>query len=386
MKADIQTLLDKYSKGECTEPERRLLEAWFIKIGEQRSGEEPDDLQIQAIWRKLESTSLPPKAKQRPLWRRYAAIAASVLIVVGVGLSLLKPKYFDVLGISAPTAHDIAAATDKATLTLHSGEKIALDGLHVHTVLEQVGIEIVSGPEGEIIYRQLGQTSPLVLGGEPLYHTIETPRGGKYHIQLSDGSKVWLNAQSSLTFPARFTQMQRRVRLTGEAFFDVAKVTELNAGTHVPFLVDTHEQQVEVLGTQFNIKNYRDDDLQYTTLVEGSVRVEHFGQTGGKAILRPGQQAQSGKSFVVVDADMEREIAWRNGDFVYKKETLDEICKQISRWYDIDITYPREISGMQFTGMIKRSQPLSVIIRMIESAGQVKATLKERRLTITKTS
>ncbi|PRD48073.1 FecR domain-containing protein [Sphingobacterium haloxyli] len=386
MKKDIQTLLNKYKEGKCSEQELRLLEAWFFKIADESQGEEPDSEQIRKIFNRIAHKASPSKPKVFKIGKRYATIAASILVVIGIGFSLLKTGHIPSLPWSETANYDIAAATDKAILTLQNGKKIALDSLSGHTVFSKYGVEILPGKNGEIIYRQLPIAHHHPSIDVSAYHTIETPRGGKYQVQLADGSKVWLNAGSSLTFPVRFDATERKVRLSGEAFFVVNKLIhgpDTERMQNVSFLVETDGQTVEVLGTEFNIKNYTDDLHQYTTLVEGSVKVKL--SSGKEIILRPGEQAQSGEHLEAVHADLEREIAWKNGDFVFKRETLEEICKQISRWYNIDITYPEDIKSVRFSGMIRRSQPLSVIINMIESAGKVKATLKERRLTITKT-
>lgn len=386
MKQDIHALLEKYKEGRCTDEEVRRLDAWLNQISEQQKGQEPTDEQISQIWLKIEQTASPKQTKLLN-WRRYASVAAAIALLCSTGYVLHRYTYRQISGVESKEKYDIAAGSDRATLILDSGKKITLDSTLLHTKLSDLGIEIISSSDGQIMYKQLAGNDQQASEFPLRYHTIETPKGGKYEIQLSDGTKVWLNANSSITFPIRFAHAQREVQLSGEAYFDVAKISYKGStagpATRTPFWVDTDGQHIEVLGTQFNVKSYTDDKLQYTTLVEGSVRVEDR-KSNEQIILQPGQQAQSGESLRVTYADLERDLAWKNGDFVFKKEALEEICKQISRWYNIEISYPSDLGTMQYSGMIQRTQPLSVIIKMLESAGKVKAILKERRLIITR--
>jgi ferric-dicitrate binding protein FerR (iron transport regulator) len=199
---------------------------------------------------------------------------------------------------------------------------------------------------------------------EVLYNTVSTPRGGQYQLTLSDGSKVWLNASSSLRFPTAFPGTERRVEITGEAYFEVA------GNESKPFVVDiAGKGEVEVLGTQFNINAYEDEPAIKTTLLEGKVKVSESNGSQS-SVLKPGQQAQLANGIRVMDnVDMEEIMAWKTGWFYFDRQELPAIMRQVSRWYDVDVRYEGRISKKSFSGIVGRDNDIKDVLKIMENAG-----------------
>jgi ferric-dicitrate binding protein FerR (iron transport regulator) len=195
-------------------------------------------------------------------------------------------------------------------------------------------------------------------------NTLTTPRGGQYEVMLPDGTKVWLNSASSLTYPVTFAGKERRVELTGEAYFEVAK------NTSSPFFVKTSGQTVKVLGTHFNINSYEDEKCVKTTLLEGSVVITSDGNK--QAVnLKPGQQSvNKAASFDVInEADIDEAVAWKNGKFLFRNTDLQTVMRQLSRWYDVDVEYQGTIAERHYRGRISRNVPVSQVFEILKTSG-----------------
>jgi len=211
---------------------------------------------------------------------------------------------------------------------------------------------------------------------------IATNRGNQYQIILPDGSKAFLNANSTLTYPLKFSENERHVHMTGEVYFEIAKIeTEMGGGKRIPFYVETANQKIEVLGTHFNVNAYDDEPYTTTTLLEGSVRVSSK-KRNESVLLKPGQRALLNEALRVENVDISQEVAWINGDFVFKGEELVSLLRKVSRWYNVDVACPERLEKLKFDGMVSRSQPLSTIIDMLQTTGKVKLTLNGRRLIV----
>lgn len=322
-----------------------------------------------------------PKGKIRflnqvPSWIK---IAAAILLLVG-GTVLLR--YNSQLKMPEATLarqqNDILPGSDKALLTLSDGSTVALSAVEKGPIAVQEGLEIEKTQEGEIVYRVKENAST----NTGAYNSVVTPNGGQYRVTLPDGSRALLNAASSLTYPVRFSGTERMVKMTGEVYFEIAKVTD-GKNNRIPFFVETDRQEIQVLGTTFNVNAYADEAEQRTTLVEGSVSLKSVIQEA-YTMLKPGQQASIGKTVKVYEADMKQDLAWVNGNFVFQREELQSILRKISRWYDIDIECRPELGEMKFTGKVSRSQPLSAVIAMISATDKIHVQLKERRLIVKK--
>jgi len=385
VKEHIQDLLEKYSRNACTSEELRRLEAWYHRIGEGQRGTNPNKETIERMWTTLAkqlshkgdvSTTIHKPAQRLFRQWRFTAVAAAILLCLGVGMFMIKQASHT----SLPAVADLAPGQDKAFLTLSDGKKIALNDVSDGKVAEQEGLEIVKRDDGTVIC--MVKTNPAANLLSQQYNTIETPRGGQYQVVLSDGTKVWLNASSSLTFPVHFAPTMRHVRISGEAYFDVSsQYIASNTTKRAPFIVETGRQKIEVLGTQFNVNTYPENREQRTTLVEGRVKVVQTGN-GEIVMLAPGESAQTGQHISVSKADIEKDIAWKNGDFIFKDERLSTILQQVSRWYNVEIDCPNELEDLAFNGMVSRQKPLSSIITMLQSTGSIQVELKERRLII----
>jgi transmembrane sensor len=261
------------------------------------------------------------------------------------------------------TVNDIEAGENKAILTLGDGSKIILDDAKNGILANQGGNSVLKAAEGEVIYSFLSEVKdPLVedLNAPVIYNTIETPKGGKFQIKLPDGSKVWLNAASSLRFPTVFNGSKRQVELKGEAYFEVSpdksKIFEVN----------TRNQVVQVLGTHFNINAYLDEPTVNTTLLEGSVRVSDL-RTNISQLLKPGEQSQLSEQIEVINLKNTNEaVAWKEGYFQFDEADIKAVMRQIERWYDVSVVYEGDVPNYRFGGEIERNLSLLQVLKVLE--------------------
>jgi ferric-dicitrate binding protein FerR (iron transport regulator) len=247
-------------------------------------------------------------------------------------------------------------------LTLSGGHQVILDSAAEDTVLTE-GAAIVANSHGHLAYNP--GSAPAT---EITYNTLTTQRGNQYQLVLPDGSKVWLNAASSITYPTTFVGATREVIITGEAYLEVAPKSAQ------PFHVKSATQDIAVLGTSFNINTYPDEPASTTTLVEGSVRVTRGPDS---RTLRPGQQARVQGDLIrlVKDADLEQALAWKNGLVKLTGADIREVMRQVSRWYDVDVQYEGNLDKAVFTGVVSRQQTLSKLLQVLEATGSVHCTL-----------
>lgn len=293
------------------------------------------------------------------------------MISVG-GYYLLKPDYQKQIASTQNIKidkDDVNPGENKAVLTLADGSSIILDSNRNGTLATQGNTKILK-LNGMVSYNNLSKKNNTVL-----YNTISTPRGGQYQLVLSDGSKVWLNAASSLRFPASFSGKERKVELQGEAYFEVAK----NAA--MPFKVKTNGMEVEVLGTHFNINSYEDESAIRTTLLEGSIKIN---KRGSSSLLKPGEQAllnKKGEIKIINHADVEEAIAWKEGKFQFDKADIHAVMRQIARWYDVDVDYQGSVAS-HFGGTISRNVNLSQVLNMLHLTGEVKFEIKDRKVVV----
>jgi transmembrane sensor len=290
-------------------------------------------------------------------WLRYAA---AVVILLGVGLYFLaNNKQGDpakpTIAQSANT--DIEPGKQGAVLTLVDGSKMVLDSLGNGVVATQNGTKVLL-QNGQLVY-ETGEAAADIVG----YNTMSTPKGRQFQLTLPDGSKVWLNAASSIQYPTVFTGNERKVEVTGEAYFEVAK----NAAR--PFVVKiSDETEIEVLGTHFNVNSYLNEESINTTLLEGSVLVK---TSSGRLKLQPGQQARvaaNEKIKMLADVDVEKVMAWKNGVFNFQDATLEEVMRQLERWYDIEIVYEKNIPKLEFYGKMGKDLSLAAVLRGLEKS------------------
>ena len=288
-------------------------------------------------------------------WKRLL-VAAGIfgLLFCGAWLILSKQhqeKQSHVL-VEAPSVRDVAPGGTKAILTLADGKQIILDSVQGNIV--QRGNLKVINLGGKLDYE--GQSSTVE------YHTLSTPRGGQYKLILPDGSDVWLNAASSITFPTAFIGKERNVTIKGEAYFEVAH------NAKQPFHVKVNRMNIEVLGTHFNINSYGDESYIKTTLLQGSVKISR--NNGETVLLKPMQQARvnqlTDEPIVIATPDIDEVMAWKNGRFFYNNTDLKTIMRQVMRWYDVDVEYKNNIPVRYFTADISRDKKLSAILKILE--------------------
>ncbi|MCD0488595.1 FecR domain-containing protein [Pedobacter sp. MC2016-14] len=316
----------------------------------------------QKVWLRIEQ-----ELKSKPFksvtynWTRIAA-AAIVFLTISAGIYLIGNKYMISEGEANMIAihkNDIKAGSNKAILTLNNGQTIDLNNATNGQVATQSGISIEKTKNGELVYtiKDNAEGGTETVGN----NIVSTPRGGHYQLILPDQTHVWLNAASSIKFPVSFLHANKRVvEINGEAYFEVFHNKKL------PFVVRTANQEIEVLGTHFNINSYSDEGKTVTTLAEGVVKVSPKGLAGGAAILKPGQQSVLiAERISVLPADVETVLAWKNGRLEFKDADIQTIMREVSRWYNIDVIYKGKISERRFVGSIPRQSNLSTLLELL---------------------
>lgn len=306
----------------------------------------------------------------RRSWFRYAA-AAVLIVTAGTAVLLMRNSRKVIPTVADVTiSGDIPAGSNRAVLKLANGQKIPLDSA-AGSIIHKVGFNVIND-SGKLNYQ--GKTDIAE------YHTLSTPRGGQYKLQLPDGTQVWLNAASSITYPTAFTNRERKVEITGEAYFEVTKNPNKPFIVALPSTGGTGGGFVEVLGTHFNINAYEDEQNIQTTLLEGRIRLVHQRQT---VVLKPGQQAAitSVTMQLIDNPDLEMVMAWKNGSFSFKQAHLNVVLRQLSRWYDVDIAYEKNVPDILFSGEIKRDLTLSQALTILDKMG-VHCSIQGKKLIV----
>jgi transmembrane sensor len=338
----------------------------------------------QAVVRSVSSVST--------LFLRIAAAAVVVLIISVTAAMLLRNKNQEVVQQTpeqkpAVTPKPIVPGRNQAVLTLADGSQIVLDTAANGDLTQQDGVKVIK-LDGRLTYDSKQHSEA------PHYNTISTPRGGQYQLELADGSKVWLNAASSLRFPTAFTGNERTVELTGEGYFEVAH----NAS--MPFHVRVNDMEVEVLGTHFNINSYTDEPAIKTTLLEGKVRVnkpaignrQSAKDAERSVVLKPGEQAvlAAANSPLTIDhspftidhsPDLEQVMAWKNGRFIFQSADLETVMRQIARWYDVEVIYEKR-STETVTGTLSRSGNINLLLQKLEATGKIAFEIKGKQIIV----
>jgi transmembrane sensor len=395
-KKEIAQLLLKYADGTCSKVEKALLEDWYMQF----RPEDKNDLQESQIERYLASirkelplADLTTAAKIRP-WPRIISVAAAIaLIVFGVWF-FSASRHPELVSGSPNYANDIAPGKNTATLTLANGKTIELSdaktGIVVGSDLRYSdGTEVTrfspSGGDGEARGGSDNSKNRLI--------TATTPRGGTYQVILPDGSKVWLNAASSIIFPSTFSKLRtRKVELIGEAYFEVFK------NKKQPFVVISKKMELTVLGTHFNVNAYEDENSTKATLLEGSVRVSRFSPSGGDGrrpegednenrILKPNQQAYitNNSGITVKEVDVSSIVDWKNGEFAFSSETLEGLMRKVQRWYDVEVIYEdSNLAQIKFSGTISRFENVSKLLNVLQTTRKVQFRIEGKKIIVTK--
>ena len=323
--------------------------------------------------------------KQAPVQKlvsfRRIAVAASIIFALVIGTYFLfsnkTGKQTEIVKTDNSIQPDIMAPEkSRAMITLDNGQRILLDSAGSGQLAIQANVKLMRLENGEIAY----QATPGTTVGELQYNTLYNPRGSKpVSLSLNDGTKIWLNSESSLKYPIAFAGSERKVEITGEAYFEVTK------NALMPFKVNVAGRgEVEVLGTHFNVNSYSDEPSINTTLLEGSVKVTSLA-TNNSQLIKPGELAelgQSGEINVNKNVNIAEVMAWKNGKFIFQDLDIQSIMRQISKWYDVDVEYRGTITNEQFVGVISRNVNVSEIIKMLEKTGAVNLEIDGKRIIV----
>lgn len=398
----INYLFNQYGNKTATEAEKEELFNWvndpvnhdfitsFFVVGIQSEpgiGLNREDWQplLQQILRVL-------PAPRSTVWGRLivlrkVAVAAAIVAVIACAWWLMvndKGTINNTKPAKPQLAQDLLPGSNRATLTLVDGTKILLDSIANGTLTPQGNTKLIK------LDGQLAYSAQDVAGSKTTlsYNTVNIPRGGQYQLVLSDGTKVWLNAASSLRFPVAFTGKERRVELTGEGYFEVAALNAKYGQSKMPFKVVVMKPsgvsaEVDVLGTSFNVNAYLEEEALKTTLLNGSIKISKGDQV---RLLKPGQQAViSNKANVstigLQTANIEEVIAWKEGRFYFNSTPLTAVMRQIERWYDVEVLYDKDdLASLTFSGVVGRMNNISQVLRMLELTGVIRFEIENKKI------
>lgn len=395
LEKEANALLKKYHTAEATAAEKAIVEQWYLDSHALDAEVEKVDLELeqQKSLNVLMNQINPPKSVR--FWP-LVAVAASIALIFAGGVyfynsNIRKTGILDSFQ-GANAKKDISPGVNGATLTLANGRKIYLTGAANTELANEAGVRISKTADGQVIYTATATSSKSILhasSSEEITNTLSTSKGQQYQIVLPDQTKVWLNASSSIKYPASFASTkERRIEMVGEAYFEVSKLMSAKGKKRIPFIVSTRNQTIEVLGTHFNVNSYTNEPAIRTTLLEGSVKVRAVNRTSFRdngQILSPGQQSLLTQSGLIKmrTADTEQELAWKNGQFYFKDAPLKTVMQQISRWYNVEVIYNEEVEDQVILGgWISRSKKLSAVLNLIELTGQAHFKVEGRRITV----
>ncbi|GGH16329.1 FecR family protein [Pedobacter zeae] len=385
MEERIHYLLQQFTTKKLSQAEREellalavdnnsLLSDEIVKmiIAEEEHAADVVDEKWNSVLNKILTVDKPARSPKRVLMKSLKWAAAAVVFIVfsvTAYISLQKKK-------EHVFATDVAPGKNKAILTLADGKKISLSDALTGDVAKEAGFSITKTADGQLVYN-IDESESV---DDTRVNTIATPNGGEWQIRLPDGTKVWLNAASSMQYGLNIGKAkQRMVKLDGEAYFEVAKD---NAR---PFIVETDKQLVEVLGTHFNINSYHDEIVTKTTLLEGSVRVLHK-STNETEILKPGDQSiVSASGIDVKEADVDEAIAWKEGYFKFNNEKHASILRKLARWYNVEVEYADpQAKNVIYYGTVSRFEKISKVLTKLEQTGQVRFDIKGNKIIVHK--
>lgn len=378
------SLAEKYVQGTATPDERTLVEAWYAELSkdpvtisaiEKEAAKQQIMAELEKAIQMPEEIPVVPMfhTEERPARRRWFTriAAAAIILILGSAVLLFFNQTTEHPGIASETGRytgtDVLPGNYKAKLTLANGETIVLDSAGAGELARQGSTKIIN-KDGQLIY--VGDPD-----GETVYNTVATAKGEMYSMTLSDGSLITLNAGSSVHFPVAFTGKERRIEVTGEVYVKVAK------DKNKPFIASVNGMEVLALGTEFNINAYGDDGKILATLVEGSVRVSKQDQ---QVILEPGQQAITKTAGITKSTlvDLEKTLAWKNNEFIFDKDGLPVIMRQLERWYDVEVVYEGVLPKLTFSGSISRQKNASAVLNMLKRTEMIKMKIEGKKIIV----
>ena len=369
--AEVKALLQYFDAGENEVLLRDVIRKHSEAISDTPLSSESLKLLVDKAYDKIKNAIAediePLEEPMVPLYRRlWFRIIAAAAVIFFISITAFYFQHQNNNRVSAQTQgaveqiKDIPPGINNAVLTLDNGTTIVLDSAADGTLVQQGGIKVLK-INGQIAYDKAANANPQAA---PTYNTITTARGNQYQVILADGSKIWLNAASSIRFPSYFTGNERKVEITGEAYFEVAK------DAAKPFRVEFSNQsgekgEIEVLGTHFNVNAYPEEEDIKTTLLEGSVKIKRGSNV---LMLAPGQQAKVTSADIMLKNDvvLSQVVAWKDGFFVFNNSDIKIIMRQVARWYDVEVEFEGKIPSEGFTGKVSRNVPLSKFIKVLE--------------------
>jgi len=404
----IHHLLQRFFQEDCTQAEKEELALWIDTLQDDEEwklrleeiwnsyapGDKMDPLKADMILKEIigKTKGQTDQVKIRPFYKKWPVAAAVMLLMAASFIYLLKKPSRSSAGPESQTIakemKDIAPGGNKAILTLANGSKVILDSIQNGSLGRQGNTKVIKVSNGLLTYKAESLNLPAGKAGHKgqsavSYNTLSTPRGGQYQLVLPDGSKVWLNAASSLHFPTAFTGKERKVEISGEAYFEIAPNPDK------PFIVNIsspdgqNKGSVRVLGTRFNINSYNDETAVRSTLLEGSIQI----LCGDKAVLlSPGEQAAMNDQEyirVIKNINVDEIIAWKNDLFDFEGNDIRFVMRQIARWYNVDVKYENTTSA-HFMGTISRNVNVSQVLKMLEMTGAVHFNVVGRTIIVTK--
>jgi transmembrane sensor len=392
----IASLIVGDMQDNLTSDERQELNAWLQENGDNyllyeqlmdqdKLGKDLNELHkydraeaYEKVTQKIFPQKITAKRVHFRIWW-YTAAALLLLVAGGIAYFALNKPANTTIPQSTVVAQKKAPGTPpdtkKAVLILADGSTIALNEIVNGDIAHQGQVIIHKNQNGRLEYKPSG-ASVTVAGS----NTIRTPRGGEYQVVLEDGTKIWLNSASTLQFPVQFNTDARRVVLTGEAYFEVAKAIDPKTNQTKSFIVSVDNMEVQAIGTAFNISAYKEDDRSQTTVVEGLVKVSRNNKF---SMLKPGKKLiAADTTFSIEDADVKQEIAWKNGEFVFRNTSLKMVMNELARWYDMDIEYAPGVPALHFSGEVQRESNITKVLEMLEYTGGVTFTISNRIITV----
>jgi transmembrane sensor len=392
----IASLILADLQDELSTSERQELDAWLQERGdnyllyeglmdEEQLGNDLCELHTydphQAYERLAQRLFPAAVTGKRMYFRIWGYMAAAVLLLVTVGITYFalnkteKPIPKSIVVVAQKKSPGTAPDTKKAVLILADGSTVPLNEVNNGNIAQQGNVIIHKDQNGQLKYKLTAATANT--NGS---NTLRTPRGGEYQVTLDDGTRIWLNSASTLQFPVHFNDNDRRVMLTGEAYFEVASALVPQTSHKRSFIVTVGNMEVQAIGTSFNISAYKEDNHSQTTVVEGLVKVNRNNQSN---LLSPGKKLVASDSAITIeDADVKQEIAWKNGEFVFHNTSLKMVMNELTRWYDMDVVYDHDVPSLHFSGEVERQSDITKVLQMLEYTGGVTFTIANRIITV----
>ncbi len=388
----LTEIIQKYLSGVATEEEKKKVEEWYDAFDTLEMGfdEKENKNSFLRSWLKIKERIAEPREAEafeeeeyprfaRRVVYKWVAVAAMLILVSGTVYFLFQQREAPLEVAEKQIKEDFQPGGNKAVLTLGNGQKIVLDSSNKGVLSMQGNTKILKLNKGLLSYKTESEKQSVEgKKQEVTFNTISTPRGGKYEVVLPDGSKVWLNAASSLRFPTAFAGNKREVTMTGEAYFEISQ------NAKKPFIVKKGKTEVKVLGTHFNVMAYEDEAAMRVTLLEGSVKVSDKA-THQSQLLKPGEQLQlskgNGEMKLIGNVNLNKATAWKDNLFWFEDDDVDEVMKKLARWYDVDIKIEGDISD-QFTGSIPRQLAFSQVIGVLQKTGSIHYKIQDKKTII----